>query len=411
MPPIILPPFTAPSNVTNQESLMPSIMGMQGQSLGLGDSAGGKRGRDNDLEALLSRKTQRDRLGVDRGEAAVLQAVLSKPSAKEAAKREAFRTVGGASAIQEHCPFLTKEECRRSNNLPVACGRLHFKRLIYAHTDPSLGNCSYLNTCRNFRNCRFLHYEIDEEQEDRSGGAQQQMIMAGPRGMQQSAVPKYLQALNQPQWLRCDIRKLDMNVLGKFGVIMADPPWRIHQDLPYGTMEDHEMLEMNIDCLQDHGVIFLWVTGRAMELGRVCLKKWGYDRVDELIWIKTNQLNRLIRTGRTGHWLNHSKEHCLVGIKGMPQLNRDMDCDVVVAEVRETSRKPDEMYALLERLSPGTRKLEVFARAHNLHPGWIGLGNQLNGVQIEDPEMRARYEQTYGMASPDGILPLPPGVS
>lgn len=29
-----------------------------------------------------------------------------------------------------------------------------------------------------------------------------------------------------------------------------------------------------------------------MELGRVCLKKWGYDRVDELIWIKTNQLNR-----------------------------------------------------------------------------------------------------------------------
>jgi N6-adenosine-specific RNA methylase IME4 len=38
---------------------------------------------------------------------------------------------------------------------------------------------------------------------------------------------------------------------------------------------------------------------------------------------------------------------------------RYVDCDVVVAEVRETSRKPDEMYALLERLSPGTRKLEV----------------------------------------------------
>lgn len=36
---------------------------------------------------------------------------------------------------------------------------------------------------------------------------------------------------------------------------------QIHQDLPYGTMEDHEMLEMNIDCLQDDGVIFLWVTG------------------------------------------------------------------------------------------------------------------------------------------------------
>ncbi|MEE6524217.1 hypothetical protein FKM82_023560 [Ascaphus truei] len=51
---------------------------------------------------------------------------------------------------------------------------------------------------------------------------------------------------------------------------------------------------------------------RAMELGRECLKLWGYERVDEIIWVKTNQLQRIIRTGRTGHWLNHGKEHCLV---------------------------------------------------------------------------------------------------
>lgn len=70
-----------------------------------------------------------------------------------------------------------------------------------------------------------------------------------------------------------------------------------------------------------------------MELGRECLIKWGYNRVDELIWVKTNQLHRLIRTGRTGHWLNHSKEHCLVGIKGNPSINRNIECDVVVSEV------------------------------------------------------------------------------
>lgn len=49
-----------------------------------------------------------------------------------------------------------------------------------------------------------------------------------------------------------------------------------------------------------------------MELGRECLKLWGYERIDEIIWVKTNQLQRIIRTGRTGHWLNHGKEHCLV---------------------------------------------------------------------------------------------------
>ncbi len=52
-----------------------------------------------------------------------------------------------------------------------------------------------------------------------------------------------------------------MSVLGKFGVIMADPPWEIHQDLPYGTMADEEMRRLNIGVLQDDGVIFLWVTG------------------------------------------------------------------------------------------------------------------------------------------------------
>ena len=51
---------------------------------------------------------------------------------------------------------------------------------------------------------------------------------------------------------------------------------------------------------------------RAMELGRECLTLWRYERVDELIWVKANQLQRIIRTGRTGHWLNHGKEHCLV---------------------------------------------------------------------------------------------------
>ena len=30
------------------------------------------------------------------------------------------------------------------------------------------------------------------------------------------------------------MRYFDMRVLGKFAVIMADPPWDIHMELPYG---------------------------------------------------------------------------------------------------------------------------------------------------------------------------------
>ena len=86
-------------------------------------------------------------------------------------------------------------------------------------------------------------------------------------------------------------------------------------------------------------MIFLWVTGRAMELGRECLKLWGYERVDEIIWVKTNQLQRIIRTGRTGHWLNHGKEHCLVGLKGNLVLNRGLDCDVIGTDTFMTDIK------------------------------------------------------------------------
>ena len=37
------------------------------------------------------------------------------------------------------------------------------------------------------------------------------------------------------------MRCFDMSVLGKFAVVMADPPWDIHMELPYGTMSDDEM--------------------------------------------------------------------------------------------------------------------------------------------------------------------------
>jgi mRNA (2'-O-methyladenosine-N6-)-methyltransferase len=53
------------------------------------------------------------------------------------------------------------------------------------------------------------------------------------------------------------------------------------------------MRAMPIPALQDEGLLFLWVTGRAMEVGRECLRVWGYTRVDEVVWVKTNQVHAL----------------------------------------------------------------------------------------------------------------------
>lgn len=51
---------------------------------------------------------------------------------------------------------------------------------------------------------------------------------------------------------------------------------------------------------------------------------------------------------------------------------------MLLAEVRETSRKPDELYEIIERLLSGRegggRKVELFGRTHNLRDGWsVGL--------------------------------------
>jgi hypothetical protein len=56
-----------------------------------------------------------------------------------------------------------------------------------------------------------------------------------------------------------------------------------------------------------------------------------------------------------------------------------------VMEIRDTSHKPDEIYGLIERLSPGTRKLEIFGRAHNVQKNWVTLGNQLDGSFLQPP--------------------------
>jgi mRNA m6A methyltransferase catalytic subunit len=53
--------------------------------------------------------------------------------------------------------------------------------------------------------------------------------------------------------------------------------------------------------------------------------------------------------------------------------NRGLDTDVIVSEVRETSRKPDEVYGMIDRMCPGGRKVEIFGRKHNTRPGCVLL--------------------------------------
>lgn len=359
--------------------------------------AKGAASESGDIESLLNMQSTKQREEKKVNEE--IQALLVTQTAKEQYLVEKFKSRGGPQ-LKEFCQYGTREECLRTGAEQGPCKRLHFKKIIKHHTDESLGDCSFLNTCFHMDTCKYVHYEIDYPRLSSTALLKKEAGLGKISEGNDGEVQMF-----PPQWIQCDLRCFDMTTLGKCAVVMADPPWDIHMELPYGTMEDNEMRRLDIPGLQDEGFIFLWVTGRAMELGRDCLEQWGYKRIDEIIWVKTNQLQRIIRTGRTGHWINHGKEHCLVGVKGNPKgVNKGMDCDVIVAEVRATSHKPDEIYGIIERLSPGTRKVELFGRPHNVQPNWITLGNQLEGVRLKDPDIVKLFREKY----PDGNCMLPP---
>lgn len=341
------------------------------------------------------------------------------------------------SKLKSNSNSKSKPESRAQLTL---CKKIHFTVLMRRLTDFSKGDCHMINGVCYQRHCQRVHYVVDErdkqaynsylsQNRSKAKGADKHKhkhpldddLSTTPRkkhkrshlSMSSSSSSSSSTATSMTpsprrsrkakrkaqtlpaQWINHDIRELDFSILGKFDVIMADPPWAIRMDLPYKTMQNEEILNLRVDCLQDDGVIFLWVTARAMELGRKCLKKWGYTPRGELVWVKINQQQRMIVTGRTGYYLNHTKEHCLIGIKGNPDINRNVDCDVMLSEIRETSRKPCEMYQLLERLSPGGRKLEIFGRKHNLQEGWVTLGNQLDGSHLCDPRLIENMRKYY----------------
>lgn len=52
--------------------------------------------------------------------------------------------------------------------------------------------------------------------------------------------------------------------------------------------------------------------------------------------------------------------------------------DVIVSQTRETNRKPDDLYEILERLcGKHSSNLELFGRKNNLREGWVTLGDEM----------------------------------
>ena len=120
-----------------------------------------------------------------------------------------------------------------------------------------------------------------------------------------------------------------------------DPPWQLSSSQPsrgvaiaYDSLSDYDILDMPISLLQTYGFIFVWVINAKYSIACKAIRQWGYNLVDEVIWVKKT-VNGKIAKGH-GFYLQHGKESCLVGVKGdVSQISKgNIPTDVIFSERR-----------------------------------------------------------------------------
>ena len=202
-------------------------------------------------------------------------------------------------------------------------------------------------------------------------------------------------------WLKCDLKTYDLSTLGKFDVILIDPPLPEYYNrakafgvdlAPFEPWTFDEIQNLRVDLIADNCCfLFLWVgSGEGLDKGRELLKNWNFRRCEDIVWIKTNKLNFTKMSKKLeseDSLLQHTKEHCLVGIKGAIKrgidshfIHANIDTDVIVDEEppQGSTEKPVELYRVIERFCMGRKRIELFGEDRNKRPGWLTLGSSLS---------------------------------
>eukprot|EP00013_Stygamoeba_regulata_P029050 CAMPEP_0177655268 /NCGR_PEP_ID=MMETSP0447-20121125/14855_1 /TAXON_ID=0 /ORGANISM="Stygamoeba regulata, Strain BSH-02190019" /LENGTH=306 /DNA_ID=CAMNT_0019159133 /DNA_START=35 /DNA_END=952 /DNA_ORIENTATION=+ len=186
--------------------------------------------------------------------------------------------------------------------------------------------------------------------------------------------------------IRTDVRSFDWKKLAsaaQFDVITMDPPWQLASATPtrgvalgYSQLPNRDIQDIPIPLLQQEGAgfLFIWVINSRYAFALEMMENWGYELVDDIAWVKST-VNRRLAKGH-GYYLQHAKETCLVGRRkgSTAVVHGDIGSDVIFAQRRGQSQKPEEIYHLVEKLVPNGRYLEIFSRRNNLRNYWVSIG-------------------------------------
>ena len=172
-----------------------------------------------------------------------------------------------------------------------------------------------------------------------------------------------------------------------YGTILADPPWQFvnrtgkvapeHRRLqryPTLSLEAIQALPVaTVAAQRSH--LYLWVPNALLREGLAVMDAWGFAYKTNLIWYKIRKDGGPDGRG-VGFYFRNTTEMVLFGVRGRlrtltPGRTR---VNILTTRKREHSRKPDELYELIEACSPGPF-LELFARRQRA--AWDQWGNEV----------------------------------
>jgi N6-adenosine-specific RNA methylase IME4 len=173
----------------------------------------------------------------------------------------------------------------------------------------------------------------------------------------------------------------------RFGTILADPPWQFqnstgkvapeHKRLNrYATMTLRDIEALPVaECAADPSHLYLWVPNALLPEGLGVMRAWGFHYKSNIVWHKLRKDGGSDGRG-VGFYFRNVTELILFGVRGKNARTLSpgrTQVNYLGTRKREHSRKPDEIFPIIEACSGGPR-LELFARGSR--PGWACWGNQ-----------------------------------
>jgi len=121
--------------------------------------------------------------------------------------------------------------------------------------------------------------------------------------------------------------------------------------------------------------LYLWVPNALLPEGLETLRAWGFQYKSNIVWHKVRKDGGPDGRG-VGFYFRNTTELVLFGVRGKNARTLApgrRQVNIIRTMKREHSRKPDEIYDVIEACSPGPY-LELFARGPR--PRWSVWGDQ-----------------------------------